>query len=142
MWEKHERDWKANDWRIRCIGHIINLVVQAFLFLDLVDMDKLKSYEEEAADEELTDKEAKKAKFRLLGPLGKAYNIVVHIRSSGGRVDHFRKLAGRMIPLDNRTRWNSWYNMLKVLLKEKAHVDKYCEDFEHELRKDLLDLAN
>ena len=44
--------------------------------------------------------------------------------------------------MDNRIRWNSQYNMLKVLLKEKAYVDKYCEDFEHELRKDLLDLAN
>jgi len=32
--------------------------------------------------------------------------------------------------------------MLEVLLKEKAHIDKYCEDFEHELRKDLLDLAD
>jgi nitric oxide reductase activation protein len=142
MWEEYERDWKAGDWRIRCIGHIINLVVQAFLFSDLVDMEELESYEEEEANRELTDEEAKKAKFRLLGPLGKAHNIVVHIRSSGGRAEQFRKLVGRMIPMDNRTRWNSWHNMLEVLLKEKAHVDKYCEDFEHELRKDLLDLAD
>jgi hypothetical protein len=105
-------------------------------------MDELESYDEKEADEELTDEEAKKAKFRLLGPLGKAHNIVVHIRGSGSRAEHFRKLAGRMIPMDNRTRWNSWHNMLEVLLKEKAHIDKYCEDFEYELRKDLLDLAD
>jgi hypothetical protein len=142
MWEEHERDWKANDWRIRCIGHIINLVVQAFLFSDLVDMDELESYDEEEADGELTDKEVKKAKFRLLGPLGKAHNIVVHIRGSGSRAEYWRALAGRMIPMDNRTRWNSWHNLLEVLLKEKAHIDEYCERFEHELYKDLLDLAD
>jgi hypothetical protein len=107
MWEEYERDWKAGDWRIRCIGHIINLVVQAFLFSDLVDIEELESYEEEEANGELIDEEAKKAKFRLLGPLGKAHNIVVHIRSSSGRVEQFRKLVGRMIPMDNRTRWNS-----------------------------------
>ena len=32
--------------------------------------------------------------------------------------------------------------MLQVLLKQKAHVDKFYEDFERELQKDLLDLAD
>jgi hypothetical protein len=103
------------------------------LFTDLVDMDELESYDEEEADGELIDKEAKKAKFRLLGPLSKVYNIVVYIRGLGGRAEYFRKLAGRIILMDNRTRWNSWHNILEVLLKEKAHVDKYCKDFKYEL---------
>ena len=96
-------------------------------------MAKLELYNEAEANEKLTNEEAKKAKFRLLGPLGKAYNIVVYIRSSGSRTAYFRKLAGRMIPMDNRTKWNSWYNILQVLLEEKAHIDKYCEYFEYEL---------
>jgi hypothetical protein len=114
------------------------------LFTDLVDIDDLESYDEDEAemDRELTDEEAKKAKFKLLGPLSKAHNIVVHVRGSGSRADYFRNLAGRMILMDNRTRWNSWYNMLQVLLKEKAHIDKYCEHFERKLQKDLLDLAD
>jgi hypothetical protein len=112
MWEEHERDWKANDWRIRYIGHIINLVIQAFLFIDLVDMVELESYDKVKANGELTNEEAKKARFRLLGPLGKAHNIVIHIRGSGNRAAYFRKLARRIIPMDNRTRWNSWHNML------------------------------
>jgi hypothetical protein len=82
------------------------------LFIDLVDIDELESYNKAEADKELIDKEAKKARFKLLGPLSKAHNIVVYIQSSGGRADHFRKLAGRMILMDNCTRWNSWYNML------------------------------
>jgi hypothetical protein len=142
IWDTHKKEWLADHWRIRCIGHIINLVVQAFLFTGLVDMAELESYDEAEANEELTNEEAKKAKFRLLGPLGKAHNIVVHIRGSGSRTAYFRKLAGRMIPMDNRTRWNSWYNMLQVLLEEKAHIDKYCEYFEYELQKDLLDLTD
>ena len=43
-----------------------------------------------------------------------------------------------MIPMDNRTRWNSWYNMLLVLLELKGMVVKYCEDYESELEEDLL----
>ena len=79
MWDIYKQEWLADNWRIRCIGHIINLVVQAFLFTDLVDIDELESYDETEADEELIDEEAKKVKFRLLGPLGKAHNIVIYI---------------------------------------------------------------
>jgi len=77
------------------------------LFIDLVDIDKLESYDKEEADKELIDKEAKKAKFRLLGPLSKAHNIVVYTRGLGGRTEYFRKLVGRIILIDNYTRWNS-----------------------------------
>ena len=93
--------------QIRCIGHIINLVVQAFLFSGVIEVKELESYDEQEQSEELIDEEAKKVKFRLLGPLGKAHNIIVYIWSSGGCADHFRKLAERMIPMDNHTRWNS-----------------------------------
>jgi hypothetical protein len=77
------------------------------LFINLVDIDKLESYDKEEADKELIDKEVKKAKFRLLGPLSKAHNIVVYIRGPGGCIEYFRKLVGRIILIDNRTRWNS-----------------------------------
>ena len=67
-------------------------------------MDKLESYDEADADREFIDKEATKAKFRLLGPLSKVYNIIVYIWSLGGHVDHFRKLVGRIILIDNYIR--------------------------------------
>jgi len=70
-------------------------------------MDELESYDKEEANKELTDKKVKKAKFRLLGPLSKVHNIVVYIRGLGGHVEYFRKLVGRMILIDNHTRWNS-----------------------------------
>jgi hypothetical protein len=77
------------------------------LFLDLVDIDELKSYKEEVMDEELTNEEVKKAKFRLLRPLNKAYNIIVYIHSSSSRITYFRQLTSRIILINNHTRWNN-----------------------------------
>jgi hypothetical protein len=140
--DKEGKEWLANDWRIRCIGYIINLVVQAFLFVNVIDLDELESYNLEDADGELTDKEAMRAKFRLLGPFSQRHNIVIHIRGLSAHTDHFRKLAGRMIPMDNRTRWNSWYNILFIFLELKGMVEQYCEDYESELEEDLLSYAD
>jgi hypothetical protein len=66
-----------------------------------MNLDKLELYDLEDTDRELTNEEAMRAKFRLLGPLGQGYNIVVYIRGSNAYTDHFRKLVGRMIPMDN-----------------------------------------
>jgi hypothetical protein len=87
------------------------------LFTDLIDMDELESYDEIETNKKLTDKKIKKAKFKFLRFFSKAYNIVIHIRNSDGRANYFRKLAERMIPMDNRTKWNNWYNILQILLK-------------------------
>lgn len=131
-------EWNADDWQIRCIGHIINLVVQAFLFANVIGLEELESYDNQDRNGDPTDEEAKRLRFRLLGPLGQAHNIVVHIRGSSGRTEEFTNLAKRMIPMDNRTRWNSWYEMLKVLLDLRPAVEKYCTDHEDELEGDLL----
>ena len=61
----------------------------------------------------------KQKQFRLLGPLGQGHNIVCHIRSAA-HTARFKQLAGRLIPMDNRTRWNSWYTMIKVLLQTEV----------------------
>jgi hypothetical protein len=138
-WEEElDLEWKASDWRIRCIGHIINLVVQAFLFAKVVTMEELDTYDEEDRNFDSSDDEARRARFRLLGPLGQAHNVNAHIRKSPLRAEVFRKLAGRLIPMDNRTRWNSWYEELLWLLNLREHVEKYCRLYEDELEKDLL----
>ena len=82
----------------------------------MIDLNKLKLYDLENKDGKLTNKEIKRARFRLLGPLNQAYNIVVYIRRSSARTEHFRTLAEKIILINNRTRWNSWYNMLLILL--------------------------
>jgi hypothetical protein len=101
-------------------------------------MDELESYNEQERDGELTDDEVKRAKFRLLGLLSQGHNIVAHIRGSPARIAVFIKLVGRIILIDNRTRWNSWYNMLLVLLSLKTKVENYCDKYKSELQGDLL----
>src|SRR5947209_5896950 len=45
MAQAFNMDWNAKQHRIRCHGHILNLVVQAFLFDDLTD-EQLEAYDE------------------------------------------------------------------------------------------------
>ncbi|EED11944.1 conserved hypothetical protein [Talaromyces stipitatus ATCC 10500] len=78
-------------------------------------------------EEERANDIQRKATFHSIGPLGKLHNIMAHIRGSAGRTKEFKDLAGRLIPLDNRTRWNSWYYMLSVALQFDAALDSYTK---------------
>ena len=69
--------WDASQRRLRCLGHIINLAVQAFLFHNVIRVEELKSYDESEESREFENEI--KRKFRLLGPLGKLHNIIVNI---------------------------------------------------------------
>ena len=120
--------WNASLRRIRCLGHIINLAVNAFLFTNV----------ELVEDSEEKEKEISPA----LGPLEKLHNIVVHIRGSAGRMRKFKDLAGRLISLPNRTRWNSWYTMLQVTNAHASAVDSYTKDHYDVLKKDFLSPAD
>ncbi len=137
----HEEDleWTAAQWRIRCTGHIINLAVQAFLFTDALEIEELESYDtQDQTREEVPNEDIRKTRFRLMGPLGQIHNIVAHIRSSPTRIQTFRNLASRLIPLDNRTRWNSWYLMLEIAIQHRDAIDKYTQLYDPELELDEL----
>ena len=70
----------------------------------MIDLEELASYDLEDKDRKLTDEEAKRARFRLLGPLGKGHNIIVYISRSLAYTEVFRKLIRRLILIDNRMR--------------------------------------
>jgi|SRR5450432_954203 len=97
-------EWNIEHWQIRCTSYIINLAIQAFLFINIVEIEELKSYDSQDKRGEKGDKEERKVKFRLIGLLSKMHNIVVHIRSSTARIAKFLELTGRRVPLNNRTR--------------------------------------
>src|SRR6266536_2206355 len=103
-----------------------------------MDLEELASYDLEDEDGEFTDEEVRRARFRLLGPLNKKYNIVVYINESSARTDVFRKLIERLILMDNRTRWNSWYEILLILLLLKGKVEDYYEKYKNKFKEDLL----
>ena len=83
-------------------------------------------------------KKPKRIKFRLMGPLGKMHNIIIHIHGSTAWIAEFLELAGRLIPLDNHTRWNSWYKMLLVAIALRSAIKKYCQNHESDLEEDEL----
>ena len=60
-----------------------------------------------------------------MGVMDKLHNIVVHIRASPKRTKEFEAIAGKSIPLDNRTRWNSWFRMLHVALGTKVLLMRF-----------------
>ncbi|OAQ57445.1 ribonuclease H-like protein [Pochonia chlamydosporia 170] len=70
-------------------------------------------------------KKRKERSWSELGPLGKLHNIAVHIRANDYRYNLFRKRAGKVLGLDNDTRWNSWYLLLDTALDKEEHVKWY-----------------
>jgi hypothetical protein len=101
-------------------------------------VEELESYDELEKRGELKDIDKVKWKFRLLGPLGKLHNIIVDIHSSANRTVEFLALATRMVPLDNRTRWNSWHNSLVVANKLAAAIDTYTKAYWADLSDDFI----
>jgi hypothetical protein len=71
------------------------------LFISIIGLNKLELYNLEDLNKKLINKEATRAKFKLLRLLGQAYNIIVYICKSSARIDHFKKLARRIILIDN-----------------------------------------
>jgi hypothetical protein len=57
---------------------------------------------------------------------------------SASRTVEFLELAERMIPLNNRTRWNSWYLSLVVADKHAPSINTYTKNHFAELSKDYL----
>lgn len=90
--------------RLRCQGHIINLVVMSFFF---------DSHPNEDFDIYLGSTAEEANKWRRMGPLGKLHNIVVWIQNNTERKQEFRNLSfGLNLHRDQKTRWNSYYEMI------------------------------
>ena len=157
--EKIEARYDAQQHRIRCHGHVLNIAAQAFFFSE--DKEAVNAAFKEArekleAESDLEDDQIKeilakrfqkgkasKFTYREIGPPGKIHNVVVHIRSSTAHYNHFVAIALRAIPIDNDTRWNSWYNMIMVALKLKGAISKYQEEYLKEFdEEDILNATD
>ena len=69
--------YDAKQHRLRCMGHIINLSVNSFLFV--MATDDIEILQEEAT---LTETLNEIQNWRRFGPLGMLHNIVVNIQAS------------------------------------------------------------
>ena len=107
-----------------------------------MEIEELELYDDQDQRGETEGEEERRVKFRLIGPLSKMHNIVVYIRGSTTCIAEFLELVGRRIPLDNRTRWNSWYTMLVIALELRLVVEKYFQNHELDLEDDELSNAD
>jgi hypothetical protein len=79
--------------RVRCLGHIINLVAKAFLF-----GKNEYSFEAEDVnnDPEISYLETMQEAWRKYGPVGRLHNIISFIRDSPQRREEFRDICGNL----------------------------------------------
>lgn len=79
--------------RVRCVGHIINLIAKAFLFGNheyAFETDNINN-----RDKLIHHKAMQKA-WRKYGPLGRLHNIVVFIRASSERRKQFQGICANL----------------------------------------------
>ncbi|KAH7465133.1 hypothetical protein FOMA001_g16915 [Fusarium oxysporum f. sp. matthiolae] len=127
--------------RMRCFGHILNLVAQAFLYGDDAASFELQSEAYgmlERVEEDLEH-------WRAKGPVGKLHNIVKFIRASPQRTEAFKAHAREQEEADiyklaeestaeleviqnNATRWNSTYMMIERALIKKSELNSFIQD--------------
>jgi hypothetical protein len=128
--------------RVRCMGHVINLVVKALLF----------GHNDDAFDDlvdrtAVTDARAAHDAWMKKGPVGKAHNFVVWVHRSDILTNKLRKLQsdafesnpdeavddqGRRrspvdVIIDNDTRWLSQYYMIKRLIRLRPYYDDFIQ---------------
>ena len=136
--------------RVRCTGHILNLVAKAFLegknkrlmnSLDPNSQARLSAVEESKLLEE----------WRKSGPIGKLHFLVHWIRRSPQRRDAFsgiakgqlleeeeeefgailsdKAIANLQLRADNDTRWHSVYYMIDRALTLRDPLEVFCQRF-------------
>jgi len=133
-------DDDIDERRLRCWGHVLNLVAKAFLFGADADAFELEDEANIALDREQERLEA----WRRKGAIGKLHNIVVFIRASTQRKELFKNISLATIEevdgllvndktknlgvvKDNRTRWNSTYLMITRALKKRQEIDAFVQ---------------
>lgn len=137
--------------RIRCFGHVLNLVVKALLF-----GHKTEAFEADVDGEPGFDAAQHEA-WRKKGPIGKLHNLVHWIHRSDKltyrlralQEDSFRRSSSTEnrarkpldVVLDNHTRWLSTLYMIRRGLKLRPFLDELVEkatlEFSRERRSGL-----
>jgi hypothetical protein len=121
--------------RMRCYGHILNLVARAFLY-----GEDFKAFEAESQVFDLLGRREDNLRhWRKKGPVGKLHNVVKFIRSSPQRCELFKRIsrendeaqeyllaseptAELEVVMNNDTRWNSTYFMISRALVKQGDI--------------------
>jgi hypothetical protein len=133
-------DEDVEERRLRCWGHVLNLVARAFLFGSDADAFEL----EDAANTVLEREQERLTGWRKKGPVGKLHNTTTFIRASTQRKELFKSISlaaideidgilvghdtnGLGVIKDNATRWNSTYLMINRALTKQQEIDAFIQ---------------
>ena len=111
FWNNDSFKYDPVEHRLRCLGHIINLSVQSFLFGQHPD--------KQAQALGVTPNDDDLQHYRRFGPQGKLHNVNTHIMASNQRIQKFKQLSGNVMPVrDMEVRWNSWFDMVDCSIEK------------------------
>ncbi|EKG09418.1 Ribonuclease H-like protein [Macrophomina phaseolina MS6] len=126
--------------RIRCGGHIINLCLQAFLFAS--SKEALNAAIEEADSNASTtvveSLQAQSRQKKQQGQAAKGTGGSIWMAIHGAPCDAWERLAGDALGIDNATRWNSWYMLLRTALEKKEKLMAFQQEHHKALGDDSL----
>ncbi|KAL9570405.1 hypothetical protein ACKAV7_005413 [Fusarium commune] len=130
--------------RIRCYGHVLNLIARVFLFGKDAESFELES--DINGIRGLQEQDLRH--WRSKDPIGKLHNIVKFIRSSPQRSEYFKRIAHEQedegyhlceestteleVILNNETRWNSTYMIIERALQKQTNIRAYIFTLEGE----------
>jgi hypothetical protein len=117
----YEIHYDVSSCRLRCNGHIINLVVKTLLF----------GAKGVIKDDKSNEIAALTGSYK--GALAKLHHVVHHIRITPQRRDLFLSEQATslsqspdfIVVADNATQWNSQYNMITAALRVRPRIDGY-----------------
>jgi len=124
-----EIDFDPVKCRLRCHGHIINLVVKAFLWGN--DPETFEAVVDSLVNKD--DEEAELLLWRKKGPLGKLHNIIIWIGRSPQRRDKYEEKVNQLDPEctatslvhGNETRWGSNYDELVPAIQQREALEEF-----------------
>ncbi|TKA65602.1 hypothetical protein B0A49_12935, partial [Cryomyces minteri] len=132
-----------SEQRLRCAGHIINLVVKAILFGEGID-----GFQKQLAG--AGDVEVFNA-WRIYGAIGKLHNVAKYINRSDTRQQEFRRAQQSRstdqdvfyykLIKDGGVRWSSTYDMISRGLKLRDAIGFYLYRWKKPADKDSYDLS-
>jgi hypothetical protein len=133
--EQLSTPWQAVQRRLRCVGHMINIAVQAFFFAKNKEAVDLAIEEAERSgisiDDELSqlyEKSDDNGGFIKVTPLQKILSFTSYLRRSDRQYNAFKRMAGKVIRSPNDTRWNSYLNTFEDAIQLKQHYTSFCND--------------
>ncbi len=114
-------DWHPEERRLRCIGHIINLAVQSFLWAKVQEAVHLAARDFAATQLVQEAIESGDIEGWIKSPaLQKILALQTFLRRSDRQFNAFKKIAGKAIRAPNDTRWNSYLNTFEDALDLRA----------------------